>query len=73
MTTSLLKDTLIMQLEQLPHELQLRVLEYAKALSPKGVDGKNLLRFEGFIPEEELRRISQAIDNDCEKVDIHGW
>lgn len=73
MTTSLLKDKLLAQVDQLPHNLQQRVLDFATMLSPKGVKGQSLLRFEGFIPADEIRRMSQAIDDACEKVDVHEW
>lgn len=73
MTTSMIKEKLMEQLDQLPHDLQLRVLDFAKALSPKGVEGRSLLRFEGLIPADEIRRMSQAIDDACEKVDVNEW
>ncbi len=68
-----IKDNLIAQLDKLPHDLQLRVLDFAKTLAPKGVEGKSLLRFEGAIPGDDLQLMSQAIEEGCEKVDISEW
>lgn len=73
MTTALIKDSIIAQVDKLPHDLQLRVLDFAKALIPKGIEGKNLLRFEGAIPTDDLYLISKAIEAGCEKVDISEW
>ena len=73
MTTTLIKDNLIAQLDKLPHDLQLRVLDFIKALIPKGVEGKSLLRFEGTISTDDLQLMSKVIENGCEKVDIGEW
>lgn len=73
MTSSAIKEKLLAQFDQLPHDLQLRLLDFAKALSPKGVDGRSLLRFEGFIPPDEIGLISEAIGEECEKVDTREW
>ncbi len=73
MTTASIKDSLISQLDKLPYELQLLVLDFVKALIPKGVEGKNLLRFEGTIPADDLQLMSKAIEENCEKVDISEW
>ena len=73
METPSIKDNLIAQLDKLPYDLQLRVLDYAKSLMPKGVEGKGLLRFEGAIPGDDLKRISDAIEEGCERVDISEW
>lgn len=73
MTTTYVKDNLIAQLEKLPYDLQLRVLDFVKSLIPKGVEGKSLLRFEGAIPADDLQLMSKAIEEGCEKVDISEW
>ncbi len=73
MTTAIIKDSLIAQMDKLPYDLQLRVLDYVKSLIPKGVDGKSLLRFEGAISDDDLRLMSQAIEQDCERVDVNEW
>jgi hypothetical protein len=73
MTNTDIKENLIAQLDKLPYTLQLRVLDFAKAIIPKGVDGKSLLRFEGAIPADDLKLMSKAIEEGCEKVDISEW
>ncbi len=61
MDTSI-KDNLIAHVENLPSDLQRRVLDFAKSLLPKGVEGKSLLRFEGAIPADDLQLMSKAIE-----------
>ncbi|MBF8275212.1 MAG: hypothetical protein HW390_285 [Candidatus Brocadiaceae bacterium] len=73
MANTSIKDNLIDQIEKLPYDLQLRVLNFAKALIPRGVEGKSLLPFAGVISEDDLERMSDAIEENCEKVDIHEW
>ncbi len=69
MTNTPVKDNLIAQIDKLPSDLQLRVLDYVKALIPKGVKGKSLLRFERTIPADDLQLMSKAMEENCEKVD----
>ena len=73
MTTQSVKDNLIAQIDKLPHDLQVRVLDIIKALTSKGVEGKSLLRFEGSISKDDLQLMSKAIEEGCEKVDINEW
>jgi len=72
MDTSI-KDSLVAQLANLPPEMQRRVLDFAKSLSPKGVEGKSLLRFKGLIPVDDLKMMCAAIEEGCEKVDSDEW
>ncbi len=73
MTMTSIKDNLLSQIDKLPHNLQLRVLDFVKALIPKGVEGRTLLRFEGIIPKDDLQLISKAIEEGCEKVEVSEW
>jgi hypothetical protein len=65
----------------LPPELQKKVLEYARGLDqdtkpdtrPKGVPGKDLLRFAGTISKEDLEVMSRVIEEDCERIDESSW
>ncbi len=41
--------------------------------NPKGVDGKNLLKFAGTIDPNDLELMSKAIDEGCEQVDTDEW
>ncbi|MDO9129529.1 MAG: hypothetical protein Q7U34_06650 [Anaerolineales bacterium] len=69
-------STIIEQLATLPDDLQRQVLEFAQALKSsvrKGIAGKNLLRFTGFIPSDDLKKMQQAIEAGCEQVDANEW
>lgn len=62
------------QMEQLPDNLQHQVLEFVRKLKsavPQGIPGKNLLRFAGVIPLDDLEAMKQAIEDDCERVDLN--
>ena len=58
---------------ELPYDLQTCVLDFAKTLLPKGVEGKSLLKFERAIPLNDLELMSKAIEANCEKVDTSEW
>ncbi|MGR3303715.1 MAG: hypothetical protein ACUZ8I_14615 [Candidatus Scalindua sp.] len=76
MINTSIKDEIINQVVKLPPESQRRVLEFAQALAisfPKGVKGKDLLRFEGAIHDEDLQLMLKAINENCEKVNINEW
>ena len=73
MTKTAMRDNIIAQIDKLPSDLQLRVLNFAKSLIPKGVEGKSLLKFSGSISAEDLQLMSKAIEESCEKVDIGAW
>jgi hypothetical protein len=69
-------DEVIEQLKGLPQELQWRVLEFARALAqanPRGIPGKELVRFAGAIPLDDIRIMREAIERGCEKVDADEW
>ncbi|MFM7406914.1 MAG: hypothetical protein ACKO3K_09695 [Cuspidothrix sp.] len=69
-------DQIIEQFKIMPQDLQYQVLEFVRNLTKskiKGVPGKELLRFAGSIPKEDLQLISEAIKQDCEKVDFDEW
>jgi len=66
----------VQQLENLPLSVQRQVLDFIRKLttfSQHGVPGKGLLHFAGTIPLEELTLMSQAIEEDCEQVDMNEW
>jgi hypothetical protein len=69
-------EKVIEQLHSLPYELQWRVLEFIHALSisePRGIPGRQLMRFEGKISIDDVKLMSEAIEKACEQVDINGW
>ncbi|MBW4593200.1 MAG: DUF2281 domain-containing protein [Brasilonema angustatum HA4187-MV1] len=74
-----IQDKIIEKLQLLPEATLNQVLDYVESLAqrttkePVGVPGKQLLRFAGTIPSQELELMVQAIDADCGKVDIDEW
>ncbi|YAF96957.1 MAG: hypothetical protein AB3A66_04595 [Nodularia sp. CChRGM 3473] len=69
-------DEVIEQLRAMPQYLQWQVLEFAQSLAKsqvRGTPGQHLLRFAGSIPPEDLQLIREAIEQDCEQVDINEW
>jgi len=71
-----LEEQLLNEVRRLPDDQQQRVLDFARMLStprPVGVPGKDLLRFAGAIPSEDLQEIAEAIEQDCERIDTDGW
>ena len=69
-------DKVIEQMKVLPHELQWRVLEFTRALAvstPRGVPGRQLLRFAGTISPDDARLMREAIEQGCEQVDPNEW
>ena len=63
-------------LEALPDNLQRQVLEFVQALhllAQRGVSGKQLLQFAGTIPPDDLELMREAIEAECERVDLDEW
>lgn len=64
------------QLEHLALEQQRQVVDFARALAtaqPHGTPGQNLLSFAGTINSDDLKVMTQAIEEGCEKVNIDEW
>ena len=76
MVSPILEQELHQQLAHLPLGQQRQVLDFARALvvaQPRGRSGQELLRFAGAMESEDITIISQAIRDDCEKVDGNEW
>jgi len=75
MTSSQIKQKLLERLDQLSEGEQRRILEFAENLPsrPKGTPGKDLLKFFGTIDSEDCRRMEEAIEAGCERVDVIGF
>ena len=76
MVSPVLEKELHRHLADLPLNQQRRVVDFARALATekvRGVAGENFVRFAGTIEPGEVELISQAIEENCEKVDSHGW
>lgn len=75
MNTSIV-EKVIEQLKDLPQELQWRVLEFTRALAvskPLGVSGAQYLKFAGTISLNDIKIMSEAIEQGCEQVDVNEW
>lgn len=64
------KQQIIERVEKLNTNDQLKVLEFLQNIENviEGVPGTSLLRFVGSIPSDDLDRMAQAIEEDCDKV-----
>ncbi|MBD2579474.1 hypothetical protein [Oscillatoria sp. FACHB-1406] len=75
MSTSII-DQVIEQLRAMPQPLQRQVLKFARTLFSgqiQGVPGQQLLQFAGAIPREDLQMMQEAIEQDCERIDLNEW
>lgn len=73
---STLVTRVVQQSETLPENLQQQVLAFVEALRTAiqpGIPGRQLLRFAGTIPADDLRLMQQAIEAECEQVDLNEW
>lgn len=69
-------DEVVEQLKVMPQPLQKQVLEFVRSLvkaEVRGTPGHQLLRFAGSIPSDDLQLMREAIERDCERVDIDEW
>jgi hypothetical protein len=78
MTTLSRREELLRNFDRLSPAKQQELLAYACSLTEsapvlKGSPGKELAIFGGVIEPGELARISQAIEEDCERVDRSAW
>ncbi len=74
MNHSTIKQEIVRQLDHLPLEFQRRILDFTQALVlslPKGVSGKQLLRFAGVLKAEDAQVMTKAIEAGCERVDTN--
>ena len=73
-----IQGELLSYLGQMPADDQARVVDFARTLATvpkrkKGVPGKELLRFAGTIPHEDLEEMKRAIEEGCEQIDLNEW
>jgi len=71
MRNTALKSEIMHHIVELLPEQQRKVLDFVRALEtakPRGVPGKSLLSFAGVIPPEDLRDMSEVIEQGCEKA-----
>jgi hypothetical protein len=74
-----LQGELLSYLGQLGSDDQARVVDFARTLSGTkpnksvGTPGKELLRIVGSIPHDDLLKMEQAIEEDCERIFPSEW
>lgn len=76
MATLAMKNELLHQVNRLPMNMQLQVLQFARALeitTHLQRPGSSLLSFAGCIPKEDLNTMAKVIHDGCEKVDADEW
>ena len=70
------EQAIIEQIAELTPEEQQRVLQATQRLVgklPPGTPGRDLLRFAGCIPKDDLERMKRAIEEDCERIYESEW
>ena len=75
MNTSIIAQV-VEQLRAMPQSLQIQVLTFAQTLVKaeiKGVAGQQLLRFAGTISSDDLQLMREAIEQECENIDLNEW
>ena len=75
MGNTTLREEINRELDNMPPELQQKVLDFARALPslPAAVPGAQLLRFAGTLPDEDAQLMMQAIEDECERIEISEW
>ncbi len=74
--SSAIIDEVMEELKTLPEEMQRAVLDFTRSLgqgTPRGVPGKDLVRFAGTLSPADGRLMSEAIERACEQVDHGEW
>ncbi len=69
-------DEVVEQLKVMPQPLQRQVLEFVRSLvetKVRGTPGQQLLRFAGSIPSDDLQLMREAIEQDCERINVDEW
>ena len=69
-------NEVIEQLQDLPENLQRRVLDFVqklKAATEQEMKGTQLIQFAGAISQEDLKIMQQAINKECEIIDENEW
>jgi hypothetical protein len=70
------KEQILNDLERLSPEMQARAAQLVHSLvstTPRGVPGRDLLRFAGTIDAESIREMEEAIEDGCERIDPEAW
>lgn len=76
MVEATVREQILNDLEQLSPEMQARAAQLVHGLveaGPRGIPGRDLLRFDGAIDSESIREIEKAIEDGCERIDPEAW
>jgi hypothetical protein len=71
-----IKKKLLKDLDKLPIDMQKKVQDFAHTLlvsQPKGVPGKDLLKFSGILESNISENIMSEIETGCGVVDDRDW
>jgi hypothetical protein len=71
-----IKKEVLDRMEELSDEKQKLVLNILRSLTPRrprGTPGRDLLDLAGLIDAEDLRLMSEAIEEGCERIDPNAW
>jgi hypothetical protein len=69
-------NQIIDQVKALPDNLQHQVLAFVRSLrsaAGRGTPGLMLLQFAGGISMDDVDRMREAIESDCEQVEGNEW
>ncbi|MCU0494540.1 MAG: hypothetical protein MUD01_23380 [Chloroflexaceae bacterium] len=75
MTLTTVEQEILSHLHTLALPQQREVLAFVRTLvtTPRVVPGQNLLVFAGAFATSDLSSLQQAIDADCEQVNLDEW
>ncbi|HYL04798.1 MAG TPA: hypothetical protein VE075_02095 [Thermoanaerobaculia bacterium] len=76
MVEAAVKEQILNDLERLSPDMQVRAAQLVHGLvsaAPRGVAGRDLLRFAGAIDSESVREMEEAIEDGCERIDTEEW
>lgn len=76
MVVPAIKEQILNDLDRLSPDQQKRAAELVHGLVsplPKGVAGRDLLRFVGTIDDVSAREMIEAIEEGCERIDQDEW
>ena len=76
MTDTSVEKEILDEIHKLEKDQQKEVLEFVRSLAKSdlvGAPGKHLLRFAGAIAKDDLQKMAEAIQADCESIDSNEW
>ena len=76
MVSSSLQKEILKELGKLKEREQHQVLNFTRHLArtvPRGTSGRTLLQFSSGIKRDDLKRMANAIEEGCERVNLDEW